>query len=66
MTFEEFVKDLTKELKANKDWAKKKVEFCTVVGCGLGYLSVYDLCDIICIDIGTEEDSDEHTKDVLG
>jgi len=34
MNFAEFVEDLTRELKENKDWAKKKVEFCTIDGGG--------------------------------
>jgi len=66
MTFAEFVKDLTEELKANKDWAEKKVEFCTIDRNGLGYLSIYDLDDTVCIDVGTGEDSDEHTKRMIG
>jgi len=66
MNFEEFVEDLTRELKENKDWAKKKVEFCTIDGGGLEYLSVYDLDDTICIDVGTEEDSDKHNEAMVG
>jgi len=66
MSFGDFVEDLTRELKENKDWAKKKVEFCTIDGGGLEYLSVYDLDDTICIDVGTEEDSNEHNKAMVG
>lgn len=67
MNFGEFVEDLTRELKENKDWKDKKLEFCTIDGGGLEYLSVYDLEDgTICIDVGTEEDSDKHTKAMVG
>ena len=66
MNFEDFVKDLTRELKENKSWAKKKVEFCTIGGDVLEYLSIYDLDNTVCIDVGTEEDSDKHNEDVVG
>jgi len=66
MNFGELIKDLMGELKENKDWAEKKVQFCTINRGGLEYLSVYDLDDgTICIDVGTEEDSDENTKRML-
>jgi len=66
MNFGDFVKDLTEELKANKGWAKKKVEFCTINGGGLEYLSVYGEGGKVCIDVGTEEDSDKHNKAMVG
>jgi len=66
MNFKDFVEDLTRELKENKNWAKKEVEFCTIDGGGLEYLSVYDSDDTVCIDVGTEKDSDEHNKRMVG
>ena len=66
MTFAEFVEDVTKELKENPSWGEKKVEFCTINGGGLEYLSICDADDAVYIDVGTEEDSDEHNKAMLG
>lgn len=66
MTLTEFVGDITKELEENKDWGDKEIEFRTINRGGLEYLSMYDLANGICIDIGTEEDSDERNETVLG
>jgi len=63
ITFSEFVEDLQRELKEHKDWGDKELEFSTIDGGGLEYLSVYDTDDnTVCIDVGTEEDNDEWNK----
>lgn len=66
MTLDEFVKDLTREMEENEGWRDKEIEFCTIDGGGLEYLSIYDLDDTVCIDVGTGKDSDRHTKAMLG
>jgi len=69
MTLSEFIKDLLGEIKKHKDWGDKELEFCTVNGSGLKYLSVYDSSEndnVVCIDVGTEEEDAEYTKAVLG
>ena len=58
------VKELIKELRAADP--KKEVRFCTIDRFDLELLSVYEEDGIVIIDVGTEEDSDEHNKDVCG
>jgi len=65
MTLKEFVKDIQKEMKENPDWADREIEFCTIDGGGLLYLSIYDREDKVCIDVGTEEDDDEWNKTAM-
>lgn len=66
MNFGDFVEDLTRELKENKNWKNKELEFCTIDDGGLEYLSIYDEGNKVYIDVGTEEDSDKHTKAMVG
>lgn len=66
MTFTEFAEICMKSLEDNKVWGEKEVRFIAIGRDGLEYLSVYDRDDTVCIDIGTEEDSDEWNKFVLG
>ncbi len=54
MILHEFVEDITREIKENPDYGDKEIEFCTIDGGGLEYLSIYDVDDGICIDVGTE------------
>jgi len=67
-TFKRFIEGLTKDLKRNPDWGDKELEFYAIDKGNLEYLSIYDSDDgkHICIDIGTEEDSNEWNKFVLG
>lgn len=65
MKLHEFIKDLTEEMEENK-WQDREVEFCTINGSGLLYLSIYDTDDNkICIDVGTDEDNDEHNSNMV-
>lgn len=66
MTFTEFAEMCMKSLEDNKVWGEKEVRFVAIDRNGLEYLSVYDVDDTVCIDVGTEEDSDEWNKFVLG
>jgi len=68
MTFAEFSKMCMKSLEDNKVWGEKEVRFIAVGRGDLEYLSIYDSDDrkSVYIDIGTEEDSDEHSNRVLG
>ncbi len=60
MTLNEFVKDLTEEMKEN-EWQDKEIEFCTVYRDSLSYLSIYAGDDNkVLIDVGTEEDDNEN------
>ena len=72
VTLSEFVKIITKKVKENKGWGNKEIKFSTIYKDGSKclsreYLSVYDSDDnVICIDIGTEEEDAEHIKAMLG
>lgn len=65
ITFAEFIAELTKELNENEDWGDKELEFSTINRDGLEFLSVYDTDSGICIDVGTEKDSEEWNKFAL-
>jgi len=68
-TLSEFIKDLLDEIKEHKDWGDKELEFHTIDRAGLRCLSVYipsDDDNIVCIDIGTEEDDEENMENMLG
>ncbi len=65
MKLNEFIEDITKEMEENK-WQDKEVEFCTIGRDGLSYLSIYAGDDNkVSIDVGTEEDNDEHNSELM-
>lgn len=62
MTLAEFIKTLTEEMEKNEGWGDKEIEFYTIDGGDLEYLSIYDDSDKgdrIYIDVGTEKDNEE-------
>lgn len=49
-----------------KEASEMEVEFCSISKDNMNLLSVYEHEDKIIIEIGTDEDNEEHTKAVLG
>ncbi len=66
MKLKEFVECLTKEMVENK-WQNRTIEFNTIDRDRLSFLSIYESRikgrNRICLDIGTDKDSDTHNRE---
>ena len=47
-------------------WQNKTIEFCTIDRCKLLFLSIYSEKGKIIIDVGTDKDSDDRNKCIMG
>lgn len=65
MKLKEFINIINGMMEQN-EWQNKTTEFCTIDRCKLLFLSIYEEENKIIIDIGTDKDSDDRNKCLLG